>query len=359
VTGTDWCGPVGAGEYAAVEGRFARLVDTDRDLFVVQGEAILPLEAAARGMGRPGSRVLNLVTSSYGALFGEWLRRGGAQVDDLAAGVGRPVAPAQVEAALGRHHYDAVSVVHAEASSGVVNPLEEIAALAQTGGALVVVDAVASIGAEPLEIDGWDLDLVVLSTQKALAGPTGASAVVVSEAAWDWLAANPSAPRNSILSLLDWKERWLDAGRTTLPAIPHHVETRLLGIAVDDALAEGLADVVSRHSAARDKCRRGLGAIGLEPFVDDETFAASVVTTVRVPDGVDAGSLLAAAREGAGGELDSLLSLAPAAPDSALRVNHTGKRATPDDVSAAVAMLAQGLDRLGPRGLEPVQGGGA
>ncbi len=344
MTGTDWTRPVGAAEYAAIEDRFARLVETDRDLFVVQGEAILPLEAAARGMGRPGSRVLNLVTSSYGALFGDWLRQGGAQVDDLVSEVGRPVAPEEVQAALGLHRYDVVSVAHAEAASGVVNPLEEIAVLAQTAGALVVVDAVASIGAEPIEIDGWNLDLVVLSTQKALAGPTGASAVVVSEAAWGWLAANPSAPRNSILSLLDWKERWLDAARAALPVIPHHVETRLLGVAVDDALAEGLVGVVARHSAARHRCRRDLGAMRLEPFVEDESFAASVATTLRVPARVDAGSFLAAAREGADGDLESLLSLAPAAPDSALRVNHTGKRATPDNVIAAIAMLAKGLE---------------
>jgi aspartate aminotransferase-like enzyme len=351
-----WPELVGAEEYADVEDRFARLLDTERDLFVVQGEAILPLEASARGVGRPGSRVLNLVTSTYGAQFGAWLRSGGARVDDLVADPCRPIDAERVEEALARHSYDVVSIVHAEAASGVVNPVEEIAGLARAAGALVVVDGVASVGAEELEIDAWRLDVVVVSTQKALAGPTGASAIVVSDAAWQWIAGNSSAPRNSILSLLDWKERWLARGRSVLPVIPHHVETRLLGVALDDALAEGLHEVVSRHVAARDECRRGLSAIGLEPFVENDAEAASVVTTVRVPDGVAAKELLAAACEDAGAELEPLLSLAPAAPASALRVNHTGRRATPDHAFAAIAMLAHGLSRLGMHpGVEPAR----
>ena len=147
-------GPVEAAEYAAIEDRFASLLGTRHDLIVLQGEAVLPLEATARGLARPGSRAINIVTSAYGANFGEWLRQGGATVVDITVPFDRAVSVEQVARELeGPGGADIVSLVHAEAASGVVNPLREIAALAHSAGALVVVDAVASIGAERLEID--------------------------------------------------------------------------------------------------------------------------------------------------------------------------------------------------------------
>jgi aspartate aminotransferase-like enzyme len=335
-----------AADYAALDRRFAELLGTSRDLVVIQGEAILPLEAAARGVARPGTRVLNIVTSPYGSLFGNWLRQGGAAVDELEYPPGTAVDIGQAAEALSRGGYSVLSLVHAEAASGVVNPLLEIAAIAKAVGVLVVVDAVASIGAEPLEIDAWDLDLVVVSAQKALAGPTGVSAVVVSEAGWLWLAQNPAAPRTSVLSLLDWKERWVDAGRAELPLIPHHAEMRLLARTLTAAESEGLEGVVARHAAARDLCRRGVARLGLEPFVEDDRAAAAIATTVRPPGAVEVRALIAAARAEGDSALESLLTPAPAAPEAAVRVNHTGRHATTTSVEAALAGLESGVHRL-------------
>jgi len=166
--------PVGPEEYAEIERAFARLLATERDLVLLQGEAILALEAAARSLGRPGARVLNVVTGPYGATIGDWFRQAGADVEDLVVPFDAAVTAEATAAALGSGGHELVSVVHAEAATGAVNPLAELASLTHQAGALLVVDAVASVGAEPLEIDAWQLDLVVVSAQKALAGPTGA-----------------------------------------------------------------------------------------------------------------------------------------------------------------------------------------
>ena len=332
--------PVGAAEYAAIEDRFAALLGTQQDLVVLQGEALLPLEAAARGLGRAGSTALNIVTSPYGATFGDWLRAGGSRVVDLVVPLDRAVSAEQVAEALEREpETSVVSLVHAEAGSGVVNPLRDIGALAKAFGALVVVDAVGSVGAEPLAIDDWDLDLVVLSAQKALAGPTGVSAAVVSDRAWAWLESNPSAPRQSLLSLLDWRERWLGAGRTVLPVIPHHVELRLLGEALDRAEAEGLASVIGRHRAVADEARRGIEALGLEPWVEDAAQTAGIATTVRVPPETSVAHVVDSL------DVDPpwLVAAAPFAPAESLRINHTGLRATSGDVERALAALAAAL----------------
>jgi aspartate aminotransferase-like enzyme len=336
--------PVEAEEYAAIEDRFASLLRTEQDLIVLQGEAVLPLEAAARGLGGPRSRALNIVTSRYGTAFGEWLRQSGSSVSEIVVPFDRAVSVDDVARELGRSGgTELIAVVHAEAASGVVNPLREIAALAKAAGALVVVDAVASFGAEPLEIDGWGLDLVVASAQKALAGPTGVSAASVSERAWQRLKDNPSAPRHSLLSLLDWREQWRDTGRARLSVTPHHVEMRLLGVALERAQNEGLAHVIARHRQAAEASRRGLGELGLEPFVADAAQAAAIATTFRPPTGVSTNELLAEIEV----EPRGLVSLAPAAPAEALRINHIGRRATEGDVERALQAIAASLRTVG------------
>src|SRR6202161_3241040 len=148
---------IDARRYAEIEDRFAHLLGAP-NLLLLQGEAMIPLEAVARSIGRPGSRALNIVTGPYGEGFGRWLAHQGVLVENLIVPFNRAVSPDEVRATLSKEgRFDIVSVVHAEAATGVVNQLHEIAALAQDAGALTVVDAVASVGAEPLDIGGWGL----------------------------------------------------------------------------------------------------------------------------------------------------------------------------------------------------------
>lgn len=352
--------PVDAAEYAEVEASLARLLNTRRDVILLQGEAALGIEAAARGVGGPGARVLNIVTGPYGALLGRWLGAGGASVTDLAApdrhAVGVAAVSEELRAARG---YDVVAVVHAEAATGVVNPLPQIAALAREADALIVVDAVASAGAEQLLIDDWDLDLVIVGPQKALAGPSGVSAAVVSPRAWEVMTANQAAPRQSVLSLLDWRDLWLGIGRASLPVIPHHLETRALGVALQRLAAEGLDQAVRRHRRARDAVRAGLRPLGLELHVADDAQAASVASIARVPDGSDPACLLAeaAAAVQAGAQdrnpvdgADLGLIAGPAFGELsslAIRLNHTGANAGLAPVLTTLACLGAALHASG------------
>ena len=333
--------PITAVEYAGIEDRLAALLATDRDVLVLQGEAVLPLEAAARGLSRPGLRALNLVTSRYGTNFGDWLRQGGADVTELTIPFSRAVSAAELAEELEGVRFDLVSFVHGEAASGALNPLPELARLAKQAGALVVVDAVASFGADPVAIDELDLDLVVVAAQKSLSGPTGVSAITISDAAWAQIDANKHAPRHSLLSLLDWRSDWLETEQTVLPVIPHHVEMRLFGQAVDAATEEGLDQVIARHRAAARTSRRGIEAIGLEPFIVDEAQTAAIATTFRPPAGISPQQLL----ENLELEPVGLIGLAPAAPGEALRINHMGLRANQEDVNRALAALSDALSR--------------
>ncbi len=339
---------VDAARYSQIEGSFAGLLAAP-GLFLLQGEAIVPLEAVARSIGRPGSSALNIVTGPYGEGFGNWLTQQGVAVHNLTVPFNRAASPHEVSDALsGSQRFDVVCVVHAEAATGVVNDLKAIAALARRSGAMTIVDAVASVGAEPLHIEAWGLDVTVVSAQKALGGPAGVTGVAVSDAAWAAMAENAAAPRDSVLSLLDWRERWLESDRVALPTIPNHLETLALEATIDDVATEGLDHVIARHAHARDACRRGVRALGLTPWVESDDEAAAVATTVAVPGGLHVDELVGAARRSAASGAAPALSAAPGPLSKvALRVGHTGARATSDEVLDAVLALGRGLQSLG------------
>ena len=110
--------------------RLAALLGASGDVVIVQAEAIVALEAAAASLSRPGLSALNIVTSPYGLFFGDWLRRGGATVTDVLSEPGMPVIVDKVARALdAKPAIGLVAMVHAETSSGILNPLEEIAKL--------------------------------------------------------------------------------------------------------------------------------------------------------------------------------------------------------------------------------------
>ncbi|GAA1424264.1 alanine--glyoxylate aminotransferase family protein [Streptomyces thermospinosisporus] len=336
--------PLSAAHFASIEDRVARLLRTEQDVVIMQGEALLPLEGAIRACAAPGTTALNVITGPYGQTFGDWLRDCGATVIDLTVPFHTAVTAAQIREAFAEHpEIDFVSLVHAEAATGNTNPVAEIGEVVRAHGALFYLDAVASIGAEPVLPDAWGVDLCVIGAQKAMGGPAGVSAVSVSERAWARMAANPRAPRRSYLSLLDWKERWIDGGRKALLFAPAQLEMLALEACLNRIEADGLDAVMARHASAAAATRAGALALGggLQPYVHDAREAAPVATTLRAPEGTVAADLVARA-----------LAADPALPLSAgggtlaremIRVNHYGPDATRGAVRASLTALGTAL----------------
>ncbi|UUU21081.1 pyridoxal-phosphate-dependent aminotransferase family protein [Streptomyces sp. DSM 40750] len=340
--------PLSAAHFASIEDRVGRLLSTEQDVVITQGEALLPLEGAIRGAAGPGTTALNVITGPYGQTFGNWLRDCGATVIDLAVPFHTAVTAAQIRDTFAEHPaIDFVSLVHAEAATGNTNPVAEIGEVVREHGALFYLDAVASVGAEPVLPDAWGVDLCVIGAQKAMGGPAGVSAISVSERAWARMAANPRAPRRSYLSLLDWKERWIDGGRRALLHAPAQLEMLALEACLERIEAEGLEAVMSRHARVAAATRAGVLALGggLEPYVHEAADAAPVATTLRVPAGVDASELVAKALAA-----DPALPLAAgggALAAEMVRVNHYGPDATPGVVHSSLAGLGAALAEFG------------
>ena len=277
--------PVFLERFRATQEKVKQVFQTTNDVLLLQGEAILGLEAATRALVAPGTKVLNLVQGVFGKGEGYWLRDFGAELHELEVPYNDAVDPEDVERYLEEHPgIELVTIVHSETPSGTWTDVAAIGPIAHAHGALTMIDCVSSLGGMPLQVDEWQLDVCVAGAQKCLGGPPGLTLMSVSERAWERIGANPAAPRASYLSVLDWKEQWLEGGK--FPFTPSVVDVQGVEAAVDELLAEGLESSIARHARTAAACRAGVRAMGLDLWPRSEEIAAACVTAIAVPDGL-------------------------------------------------------------------------
>lgn len=271
--------------FRRTEAMVGQLFRTGNEIILMQGEAVLGLEASARSLVRPGMPVLNLVSGIFGKGMGYWLKGFGADVREIEVPYDEAVAPGAVADYLDQHpETELVTVVHSETPSGTFNDCSQIGPIARSRGVLTLVDCVSSLGGMPLDADGWQLDICVAGPQKCLGGPPGMSLIAVSQQAWAAIERNPAAPRASYLSLLDWRDQWHGQGR--FPYTPSVADIHGIQAACEQTLTEGLDAAISRHAAAARHCRTGALAMGLRLWPKSEDITAACVTAIAVPDGL-------------------------------------------------------------------------
>ena len=333
--------PVFLEAFRRTEAKVGQLFQTQNEIILMQGEAVLGLEAAARSLVRPGMRVLNLASGVFGKGMGTRLKALGADVAELEVAYNDVVDPGAVADYLDAHPgIELVAVVHSETPSGTLHDCSAIGPIARAHGAVTLVDAVSSLGGVPFEVDAWQLDVCVAGPQKCLAGPPGVALVSVSDAAWKMIEANPDAPRASYLSLLDWRERWHGEGR--FPFTPLVNDINGLEAACDQLLEEGLEAAFSRHHRAGAACRAGVRAMGLEIWPRTEEIAAACVTAIKVPDGIDHEAVRAHARARYG----VMISHGQGA-GNLVRIGHMGPSASSMYPVVGLAALGRTLADLG------------
>jgi pyridoxamine---pyruvate transaminase len=316
---------------------------TRNDILLMQGEAVLGLEAAARALVQPGTKVLNLVQGVFGKGMGYWLKDFGAELHELEVPYNEAVDSGAVEAYLDREPgIQLITVVHSETPSGTFCDVAGLGSMAREHGALTLVDCVSSLGGMRLDVDDWQLDVCVAGAQKCLGGPPGMTLMSVSEAAWDRIAANPAAPRASYLSMLDWKEQWLEGDK--FPFTPSVSDLYGVEAAVDELLEEGLEASIDRHARAAAACRAGARALGLDLWPRTDEIAADCVTAVAVPDGLTDGQVRAHCRERYG-----VMISAGQGAGNLVRIGHMATSARGLYPVIGLAALGQTLLDLGAR----------
>lgn len=272
--------------FTRTQDKVAEIFRTKNDIILMQGEAIVGLEGALRSLITPGMHVLNLVQGVFGKGTGYWIKDFGADLHELEVGYDDAVRPEQVEEYLDAHpEIEMVCLVASETPSGTVTDVASIGAMCRDRGILTYIDTVSGVLGMPWETDAWGLDLCVAGAQKCLGGPAGVALISVSDRAWEKIYSNPAAPRDSYLSLIDWKEKWLGEGR--FPYTPSVTDMFGLESALDQALEEGIDAVVARHQAAAEVTRAGARAMGLQLWALRDEIASACVTSIRLPDDLD------------------------------------------------------------------------
>lgn len=247
------------------------------------------LEAAIVNVLSPGDRVLALCCGLFGERFAAAAEAFGADVIRVNADWGVGIEPQAVSDALRQHRgIKAVLVTHNETSTGVVNRLRPIAEAVRPYGALLLVDAVSSLGAIDLRMDEWGLDVVVTGSQKALMGPPGAVFLGVSARAWE-AAASSRMPKLYFSFKRARDDLSADAAFTPFtPAIPVIYALR---VSIGMILHEGLAQRFAYHQRLARAARDGVQNLGLDLFPPAE-WASDTVTAVGMPDSFDVKGLL-------------------------------------------------------------------
>ncbi len=329
--------------FAETCGLLQKVFRTRYDVVILQGEAILGLEAAAASLFSPGDKVLNLVSGVFGKWFELFIDKYGGETIELAVPYNEAIDPDAVRKALEQNPgVKFLSVVHSETPSATINPVEAIGAIAKEFGVLTVVDTVSGIGGEVLSPEGWGIDVGIAGPQKCLGGPPGLSLLSVSPDAWKAMESKTEPLRGSFLSILDWKDTWIENKR--FPYTPSVSTMYALESILSQALEEGIDEMATRHATIAQACRRGVEAMGLELWSASEAIAAPCVTGVVMPDGIDDERLRGHLRDrygvmisGGYGELAGKL----------FRLGHMGLAAHPTYLIAQLGMLERTLADLG------------
>jgi serine---pyruvate transaminase len=318
--------------------RLAEVYRTKDDVLVYTASGTGGMESAVSNLTRSGDRVVVVSAGHFGERWATMTRNFGCEVDDLRYEWGE--SPAAEDLAERLRELGGAKVVfttHSETSTGVVADVQGLAAAAKDAGALVVVDAVSSLGAVPLETDAWGLDAVVSGSQKALMCPPGLATVSVSAAAWD--AVETDAPSRYYFDWTRARERQAAFDPAFTPAVSTVVG---LDVALGLLLAEGLEQAFERHARLGRACRAGVKAMGLELFSPDDDRSA-VVTAVVAPDGVDSSELVQTLRDRQG------IVLAPGQgplKGKIFRIGHIGYYDV-FDITTALAGVELTLSELG------------
>ena len=313
-----------------VRQRLHRLFNVSDDgiALAVSGTGSSGLECAIANVVKPGDRVLSVVTGYFGERLAQVSERYGAEVVRVAGEWGRAIDPQVVREQLRQGGARVVTMVHAETSTGVLQPIGDIAALAREHGALIVADAVTSLGAHPVDVDGWGLDVCYSCSQKGLGAPAGFAPI-----AFNATARAAAGSRSFYLDLPLLEGYWIKRGY-------HHTISTPLVYALHEALRvldeETMTVRAARHASVHAEFVEAISTLGLS-LLPPEGERLWTLNAVRIPERVsDEARVRIALRDTHGIEIGA--GLGPLA-GRIWRVGLMGAGATSENVARLVAAL--------------------
>jgi len=241
------------------------------------------METAVVNLIEPGDKVLCCVHGYFGDRLRQMAERQGAEVTVLEAEWGSPDDPGAIGQALKQGRYKLITLVHAETSTGVLQPMDDVARLAREHGAMLILDTVTSLGGVSVTVDAWGVDAAYSCSQKCIGSPPGLAPVTFSERALETAKKRKRVPPSFYLDIQLLDQYWKGAAY-------HHTSSSSLNYALLEALIlieeEGLEKRVARHLRNHKALVAGVEAMGLSMLVAAQHRLPSL-NTIRVPDGAD------------------------------------------------------------------------
>lgn len=259
-----------------------KLLNTDGEVIVMPGSGTSAMEFSIANFVRPGDRVLNLVSGYFGEYFVQATRARGGYSIQARTKVGLGFRGDEVKELVERENVRVVTVQHVETSNGVANHISQIGEALKSGGEVLIVDAVASLGGMEINMRDWGIDVCFTGSQKALAIPPGLGIIGLSKRAVEMLESGESE-----LFFFNGR-KWLSMMRnvknyfSTLPVNMIYA----LSESLRKISTEGFEKRYLRHKVMAEAVRQGVEALGLR-VVADKDFRSDTVTAVWLPSNVN------------------------------------------------------------------------
>jgi aspartate aminotransferase-like enzyme len=269
---------------AAVTPKLQKLLYTQQHVYLFASSSSGVMEGSVRQAST--KRVLNTVCGAFSKRWHQMTVDNGVPCDKLEVPMGQAITPELVDEALSKADYDAITICHNETSTGIMNPIQEIAEeiRAKYPEVLILVDAVSSMAGAKIEFDAWGLDVCLAGVQKCFAVPPGLTVAAVSDRARSRALEVPSPGHYFAYKQMDKK---YDLHQT--PATPAISLIQALNAQMDDIQAEGLDNRFARHiemaELVRDWARDNFGLYG------DERYLSNTVTNIENTRGISVADL--------------------------------------------------------------------
>ena len=334
-----------------VQSMLRQVFQTKNELtLAVSGTGSAGMETCVVNLIEPGDKMIVCVNGVFGGRMADVAERAGAEVVKLERPFGEVFSFAEIEAAVKEHSPKVLGIVHAETSTGALQPLEEISRIVHANGGLILVDCVTSLGGLPVKVDEWQLDAVYSVTQKCLSCPPGLAPVTFSPRAVEAIDKRTRKVQSWYLDLTMVRNYWNDSSRAY-----HHTAPINMNYGLHEALrlvlVEGLENRFARHRRNHEALKAGLAALGIRYAVADEV-ALPMLNAAQIPDGVDDAAVRSQLLNEFGIEIGA--GLGPM-KGKTWRIGLMGEASTPRNVLLFLAALE---NCLATQGLELTPGAG-
>lgn len=322
--------------------KMGEIINTKNDVYILSGEGILGLEAACASLTEEGDRVLVIDNGIFGRGFADFITMYGGEVVFFSKGYKADIDVEDLKAFLEKdNNFKYATVVHCDTPTGVLNDISKICPLLKKYNILTVVDSVAAMVGEELNVDKWQIDIALGGSQKAISAPAGLTIVSVSDDAKTSIKNRKTKISGFYCNLSIWQNYYENKSFPyTMPI------SDIMGLdkALDNILDEGVKNVIDRHEKIAFAAREAINEYGLELFLDKGY--SNTITAIKIPENIGALNLsnymLKKYNTLVATSLSEYL-------DKLLRIGHMGENARLESIIYILNILDESLKDLGFR----------